>query len=71
MGGPNSGRRPNLEHREQARALRAQGFTVQAIGSKLGVSKEAVRQMLIACGVPRRLRKPADHPSGLPKPSSF
>jgi hypothetical protein len=55
MGGPNSGRRPNLERREKARLLRNQGFTLEAIGSKLGVSKEAVRQMLIACGLPRRL----------------
>ena len=57
MGGPNSGRRPNLERREKARQLRNQGFTLEAIGSKLGVSKEAVRQMLIACGLPRRLPK--------------
>jgi hypothetical protein len=57
MGGPNSGRRPNLERREKARQLRKQGYTLEAIGSKLGVSKEAVRQMLIACGLPRRLPK--------------
>jgi hypothetical protein len=57
MGGLNSGRRPNLQRRAKARELRNQGFTLQEIGAKLGVSKEAVRQMLIACGLPRRLPK--------------
>ena len=55
MGGPNSGRKPNHVRRRQAAALRAAGLTVKEVGLKLGVTKEAVRQLLLASGLPRRL----------------
>ena len=44
------GRKPDLERRQFILELRDQGLTLQAIGARLGVSKEAVRRQLRACG---------------------
>ncbi len=41
------GRRPNLERRRQAAALRKQGLTLEEIGQRLGgISRQAVHQLL-------------------------
>jgi predicted ArsR family transcriptional regulator len=57
----NRGRKPNWKRRGLILDLRSQGFTMQEIGAKLGVSKEAVRQQLTACGqrgwLPREIRQ--------------
>jgi predicted ArsR family transcriptional regulator len=56
----NRGRRPDWERRRLIMALRSQGLTMEAIGTKLGITKEAVRQQLLACGqrgwLPREIR---------------
>jgi hypothetical protein len=41
-----SGRKPNTERRKQVFALRAQGLSLRAIGKRLGVSHECVRDCL-------------------------
>ena len=69
MGGPNSGRRPNLEHRRMAVELRSKGFTLKEIGMRLGVTIEGVRRMLIACGQNTRRLRPARSPRGMRWPS--
>ena len=55
------GRKPDLERRQLILCLRAQGLTLQAIGTRLGVSREAVRQQLSACGRRGRLPRQARH----------
>jgi DNA invertase Pin-like site-specific DNA recombinase len=50
MGNKNSGRRPDYERRRQIARLRAQGATLEEIGRRLGVTRQAVYDML------RRLR---------------
>ncbi len=69
MGGPNSGRRPNLEHRRMAVELRSKGFTLKEIGVRLGVTIEGVRRMLIACGHSTRRLRPAKSVRGMRWPS--
>jgi len=64
MGGPNSGRRPNLEHRRMAVELRSKGCTLKEIGLRLGITIEGVRRMLIACGQNTRRLRPARFASG-------
>jgi transcriptional regulator len=46
MGNKNSGRRPDYERRRQMAALRAQGATLEEIGRRLGVTRQAVSDML-------------------------
>ena len=62
MAGAKRGRRPDLERRRLALELRARGLTLAEIGRRFGVTREAVRQMLAACGqrgrVPKGLRRP-------------
>jgi transcriptional regulator len=50
MGNKNSGRKPDFERRRQMLRLRAQGATLEEIGRCLGVTRQAVSDML------RRLR---------------
>jgi hypothetical protein len=42
MGNGNSGRKPNQDRRRQMAALRAQGITLEEIGRRLGVTRQAV-----------------------------
>jgi predicted DNA-binding protein YlxM (UPF0122 family) len=42
MGNKNSGRKPNEERRRQMTQLREQGFTLEEIGQRLGVTRQAV-----------------------------
>jgi predicted transcriptional regulator len=58
MGNKNSGRKPNQERRQLVLVLREQGNTLEEIGRRLGVTRQAVSDML------RRL-----YPSGTPKES--
>jgi transcriptional regulator with XRE-family HTH domain len=46
MGGNNSGQRPSLYRRGQVVQLRAKGLTLQAIGNRLGVTRQAVHDLL-------------------------
>jgi transcriptional regulator with XRE-family HTH domain len=50
MGGPGSGRRPDLERRRQAAALRSRGWTLAQIGRRLGLTREGIRLMLRDAG---------------------
>jgi transcriptional regulator with XRE-family HTH domain len=50
MGGRGSGRRPDLERRRQAAALRSRGWTLARIGQRLGRSREGVRLLLRDAG---------------------
>jgi transcriptional regulator with XRE-family HTH domain len=50
MGGIRSGRRPDLERRARAVALRAQGLTLKEVGYELGISRQAAGQLLRATG---------------------
>jgi transcriptional regulator with XRE-family HTH domain len=44
------GRKPNLERRQRVAQLRQQGLTLTEIGGQLGISKQAVKQLLDAQG---------------------
>jgi transcriptional regulator with XRE-family HTH domain len=44
------GRKPNLEKRQRVAELRQQGLTLTEIGAQLGISKQAVKQLLDAQG---------------------
>jgi hypothetical protein len=46
MGNKNSGRKPNHERRRQVTELREQGFTLGEIGQRLGVTRQAVSDLL-------------------------
>jgi Mn-dependent DtxR family transcriptional regulator len=46
MGNKNSGRKPDYERRRQMVRLRAQGATLEEIGRRLGVTRQAVSDML-------------------------
>jgi biotin operon repressor len=50
MGNKNSGRKPDYERRRLMVRLRAQGATLEEIGRRLGITRQAVSDML------RRLR---------------
>jgi hypothetical protein len=45
-----SGRRPNIVRRQEAARLRRQGLTVTEIGRRMGITRQAVQQLL----TPRR-----------------
>jgi transcriptional regulator with XRE-family HTH domain len=51
MGGPGSGRKPNLRRRRRVAALRARGLSLGAIARALGVSREGASRMLRAAGM--------------------
>jgi transcriptional regulator with XRE-family HTH domain len=46
------GRKPNAARRLAVAELRAQGLSFQAIGQRLGISRQSVQQMLVASGLP-------------------
>jgi DNA invertase Pin-like site-specific DNA recombinase len=56
VGNKNSGRKPNQERRQQIATLREQGATMEEIGRRLGVTRQAVWEMLRRvreAGIPR------------------
>jgi DNA-binding MarR family transcriptional regulator len=63
MGNANSGRKPDLERHRQIVALREQGLSMSAIGRRLGISRQAVADMLARiqeAGQARRRRTTTD-----------
>jgi len=68
MGGPGSGRKADPQRRRRAAELRSRGLTFDEVGRRLGVSREAARQMVLAvpppcqsCGAPAPRRSRAGH----------
>jgi transcriptional regulator with XRE-family HTH domain len=56
MGGPNSGRRPDLGRRQRILRLRARGLTLAEIGRRLGITRQAVQVTLKGSGLNRPRR---------------
>jgi transcriptional regulator with XRE-family HTH domain len=52
MGGPGSGRKADPRRQRLAAALRARGLTFAEVGRRVGVSREAARQMVLAPAPP-------------------
>jgi DNA invertase Pin-like site-specific DNA recombinase len=47
MGNKNSGRKPDQERRRQIATLREQGATLEAIGRRFGITRQAVADTLL------------------------